>query len=374
MEKDNKTPGPIKSIFFTLIITLIIVLAFCLSLELVQRVRYAVRFKHPYWLAYGFTKMPNAEYASMHERGVLKKRLGVDVIEVSVKFYDGYRKYISGGTILEGSRINSYGFRGKDFDIAKKEGLYRIVVLGGSTTFGAFVDDGFTYSELLEKKLDARSDEEYEVINAGIGAAQIFEIRNLFEKEILPLKPDMVIVNSVFNNLYYSEHTRKYHKNLLQTVNKFLLAKSLFCMTLSEKMARIAKTPIGDVYKAPIRDIVKNFMKTDSFWDGWKSALKAIIKEARAHDIKVVLITEPAWLRDHKTDNCGLLLDKQFRPVYKKAYAMIKEVGVEEDVPVVDAASYFNALPDKSGYFTDGVHLTEKGTEDMAKLIAEKIK
>ncbi len=66
-------------------------------------------------------------------------------------------------------RINSLGFRGKDFSPQKEEGTYRIVCLGWSSTFGFFNRDDYTYPAILERLFDESvKDRKVEVINAGI--------------------------------------------------------------------------------------------------------------------------------------------------------------------------------------------------------------
>src|SRR3989338_5125678 len=50
---------------------------------------------------------------------------------------------------------NSFGFRGKEFTREKRRGVYRIIAIGDSCTFGVGVsDDEHTYPALLEKKLN----------------------------------------------------------------------------------------------------------------------------------------------------------------------------------------------------------------------------
>src|SRR5206468_9990771 len=97
--------------------------------------------------------------------------------------------------------INSKGFRGKE--IAEDKGpAYRIVALGESTTFGLTLGpDDRPWPELLEQliaqRLGARRPaggiRPVEVINAGVPGYDIVESVGRMERDILPLKPDMVI-------------------------------------------------------------------------------------------------------------------------------------------------------------------------------------
>ena len=360
--------GKAKSIIYTIII----VLLFFALVETAQRIRYSLRFRSGYWLLYGMVKLPS-DYEAMHERGLERERLGVDVIEVRNINYDGYRKYNPDWKNTE-HRINSFGFRGEEFDAAKSEGSVRIVALGGSTTFGVGVEDGSTYPEFLEEILNSGLDGKYEVINAGISAAMATEVSNLLDKEVLSFNPDMIIVNSLFNNLYNSKITYKIRWNIIRMLNQILLAKSLLYCTLREKVAIVLNKSPGDLYKASLSDMFYNFMHDESFWRDLKSAFTDMARTAGSHDVRMIIINQPVWLRDYKRENArSLLFDEMLRPVYQRAYALFDELASEEGVEVVNAAASFERLQDKEELYTDGLHLTEKGNKYLATLVAERI-
>jgi hypothetical protein len=98
--------------------------------------------------------------------------------------------------------LNSRGFRTPEYDIAKKDGTYRIVTIGDSFTFssGIFVPSVLLWTSQLERKLvDVRQKiffnevRQVELINLGYPAVgPSFELR-LFELEGLQLSPDTVI-------------------------------------------------------------------------------------------------------------------------------------------------------------------------------------
>ena len=91
--------------------------------------------------------------------------------------------------------INSLGFRGPEFQTSKDD-AYRIVVLGESTTFGMTIQpDDKPWPELLEQIIRERlkSSRRVEVINAGVPAYTLPGNISRLPREILPLKPDMII-------------------------------------------------------------------------------------------------------------------------------------------------------------------------------------
>ena len=68
-------------------------------------------------------------------------------------------------------KVNSHGLRDKEYSIKKKKGVFRILCLGDSTTFGLFTPLEKCYHSLLEERLNferAHGARVFEVINAGI--------------------------------------------------------------------------------------------------------------------------------------------------------------------------------------------------------------
>ncbi len=109
-------------------------------------------------------------------------------------------------------RINNYGFRGKDFQIAKPAGRFRIICLGDSVTFGWSVGDDETYPFQLEKILKKEYPHcDIEIINLGITGYTSFQGKNLFLKFGKKLKPDVVIFAFGPNDRYPALLSDKEH-------------------------------------------------------------------------------------------------------------------------------------------------------------------
>jgi len=360
-----------KILYIVIILTL-----FFSSVEIIQRVRYSLRLKSVFWLLYGNRKFPD-NYEQKQEKYIVKKLYNVDVIEASLLFYQSpcgrYKKYNPKFQVR--GKINSYGFRGKEFSINKPKGVFRIVNLGGSTTYGTSVEDGFTYPEYLGKDLMLNTNKKFEVINAGIGGSTIYEIACLFKKEIIPLHPDIITINSVLNNFYFSDLAYKApppHPLSLQGINNFLLTKSVFYVTLREKLALLLKQEMVSIYRAPPKQAAKNFMNTESFWVDLEKSFKDIIYYAKLNNIKVLIIEEPIITSFFKNRNY-VLLDKGIEPVYRRVASLLKKISIEEGVSLLETHDSFKNIPAEE-YFTDGLHLTPKGNEFLANLIAEKIR
>ncbi len=66
--------------------------------------------------------------------------------------------------------INALGVRGPERDEVKPAGVFRVLILGSSTTFGASVSDDETLSAQMERRLNAAGAGRYEVWNAGVNS------------------------------------------------------------------------------------------------------------------------------------------------------------------------------------------------------------
>jgi lysophospholipase L1-like esterase len=99
--------------------------------------------------------------------------------------------------INEIHRLNLHGFRGRDFPIQKPPGTTRIVFLGDSFVegFGAGED------ETLPRVFERLAGEDVEVLNLGIGGADLASTARLARSAIPLLEPDVVIMVVAWNDL-----------------------------------------------------------------------------------------------------------------------------------------------------------------------------
>ena len=84
----------------------------------------------------------------------------------------------------------------------KSEREFRILSLGESTTFGYKVENGETYSALLQQHLNnLDSSREFRVINAGVSAYTSFQSLNYLKQRGLQAQPDLVLLYHEYNDL-----------------------------------------------------------------------------------------------------------------------------------------------------------------------------
>jgi len=102
--------------------------------------------------------------------------------------------------------VNSDGFRGPEITKEKQDNTYRIIVVGGSTTYGSGVKDDETHPAHLQKIFDSKElDFKVEVINGGVpGAWSQNEVRFIKEK-MIDYEPDLFIVYDGVNDIQKRE-------------------------------------------------------------------------------------------------------------------------------------------------------------------------
>lgn len=89
--------------------------------------------------------------------------------------------------------INSLGFRNREFSAAKKKGVFRIIIFGGSNTFGATVSNADTYPAQLQNLFDKKYPGRVEVWNAGICAYVISQDVAYAQEVMAKYDPDLLI-------------------------------------------------------------------------------------------------------------------------------------------------------------------------------------
>jgi len=98
---------------------------------------------------------------------------------------------------------NSLGLRGPEITRDKPPGLQRVVIVGGSTVYGALDDDSVTLSQQLEAILHQEVGPNVQVVNGGVpGYVALREVAFVCS-DVLDLQPDVVVDLDGLNDIYY---------------------------------------------------------------------------------------------------------------------------------------------------------------------------
>lgn len=141
----------------------------------------------------------------------------------------------------DGYSTNRLGLRYREVSINKPPRTFRILSLGESTTYGYGVADDHTYSQQLEKLLNAADPElDFQVINAGVPAWSSFQSLIYLKEKGIKFDPDMVLFYHEFNDylptswrssdtteqLGLSMTDREIYESFTGTLSRTLLAHS----------------------------------------------------------------------------------------------------------------------------------------------------
>jgi lysophospholipase L1-like esterase len=98
-------------------------------------------------------------------------------------------------------RINSAGFRDREFAREKPPGVFRIVVIGDSVTFGHPDFSRESYTKHLERLLNAASGGlAFEVLNLGVIGYDVTRSAERLRLLGLPHQPDLILYGYVLND------------------------------------------------------------------------------------------------------------------------------------------------------------------------------
>jgi lysophospholipase L1-like esterase len=138
---------------------------------------------------------------------------------------DGYVKEMWHGVLQV---YNGEGMRRLEPFPPKQEGVFRVMVLGDSITYGAGVAEEWTYPALLTKRFAPK----VEFLNLGISGYQSEDILRLLKKYLPILKPDLVFYGVCHNDFLpsgrgqYSDRAA-YSVPLPEAVSQFFMRNTL---------------------------------------------------------------------------------------------------------------------------------------------------
>ena len=144
---------------------------------------------------------------------------------------------------------NSMGFRDREFG-PPEPGVFRILVLGDSVTFGHGVPCNATFARRLEVLLSTR-ERRVDVLNAGVPGWSTRQERIFYERHGEELAPDLVLVGFVLNDF------TEMHRGVIDLGLQRELALTRFLSWLSERSAVAAgfKRVYAEILKPASREI-----------------------------------------------------------------------------------------------------------------------
>ena len=281
---------------------------------------------------------------------------------------------------------NSLGYRNNEFSLEKPNEVYRIVALGGSSTYDVRIEDNEkTFTAQLEKLLK----EEYgyqnvEVINAGVPGYNSWEILTNLEFRVLDLDPDLVIIyegtNDVHARLVEPSAYRGDDSGRRQAwqVPPVALWEHSALLRILSRMTNITRqVSVDDFVSSPTYlswpyeyrlsredvDPTEILKKNPPIY--FRRNLENMVAIANEHDIEIMFAT---WAYS------PYLSDYASKGYYQQGFAenneVVKEVANSHHVLLFDFAK---VMPQDTRYWADGRHANEAGALVKASLFAKFI-
>ncbi|MCK5383830.1 MAG: SGNH/GDSL hydrolase family protein [Gammaproteobacteria bacterium] len=296
-------------------------------------------------------------------------------------------------------RHNSLGYRGDEIDIPKPAGQFRIVCLGGSTTYTADVKDyRNSYPYLLEIFLNTKGYDDVTVVNAGGGSWSSWESLINFQLRVLDLEPDLVIVYHGINDIsprfvWPPEAYRGDNSGARAPNQTGIFMPSIFEYSTLLRIAMIStglinshasfestidrrpdtyygtlfnKQKTSGVYPEGIFEEVSaaDILKTNKA-DYFERNIQSIVAIAKSRGIDVVLSSfaySPLF-----TDQPKVASD-EYIAAYKENNRLLKAMANDTNQHFFDFAEKF---PTEKRWYTDGRHVNEAGALLKAELFGD---
>ena len=109
--------------------------------------------------------------------------------------YRPNHRVVAGGVVVE---TNSDGFRDREFALEKRAGVFRIIIVGDSVTFG--MGETSPYPQHLEELLSQKYGPRFEVFNMSVVGYNSIQEVELVRSKALRFDPDLLIIGYVLND------------------------------------------------------------------------------------------------------------------------------------------------------------------------------
>ena len=276
--------------------------------------------------------------------------------------------------------INSKGLRSPETPYEKAEGVFRILALGDSWTFGFRMDEPDAYPRQLERLLNARAGERgdarrFEVVNAGVIGYSTDQEAAYLRVEGWKYQPDLVLVNYYPVNDTHNKLASYQKRARLHAIHPWLLAlqqapKHLYLRqfwkgarrTLKEKF-RVARA--GGDPEAAVEDWSADYREGARGWEAVRTALADMGAGARERRVPVLVVLLP------DAQN----LDRYIETYHPKIAPMVGAAATEGRLDFFDLEATFAPWVNREDEIRFGKlrHPNARGYGIIASAVADEI-
>jgi len=281
---------------------------------------------------------------------------------------------------------NSLGYRNDEFPLEKPSGVYRIVALGGSSTYDVSIkDNANTFTAQLERLLkDDYGYQNVQVINAGVPGYNSWEILVNLEFRVLDLDPDLIIIYEGTNDVHARMvEPSAYRGDDLGRRQAWhvpavaLWEHSALLRILSRAMNLTRQISIDDFVSSSTylswpyeyRLSEDNLDPTEILKENppiyFRRNLENMSAIAKEQGVEIMFSTwaYSPYLNDYASEG-------YYQQGFQENNAVVKDVAADQQLPLFD---FVEVMPQDAKYWADGRHVNEAGALVKARLFAEFI-
>lgn len=290
--------------------------------------------------------------------------------------------------------INNLGLRGPDTTLEKPPGVFRIIGVGDSITFGYGVRVEDTFLKVLERNLNesAPANLRYEVINAGIPATGLEYYTHFIENDAPAMHPDLLVVCMALNDIdpQLDPEPREPHiqPTVFRSINGFFLTHSSLYTILYVRaksiLYRLDILHLEDNEGFGFLSIEPRSPAQDKAREGVDRYIRRIANFAQAHKERLAIVVFPV---EPQLSERALRLYAQQLHLYFRSEVLrgqpqrwIQEIGATYGVPVLDLLPAMRAGDDGQRFLrnrsisVDPVHPSAAGHHLAGDEIARFLK
>lgn len=292
----------------------------------------------------------------------------------------------------KGYFINTAGYRGPDFAITKPKGITRIVIVGGSSAFDVNSKDsndreGTDWPHFAERLLKKKGFENIELINAGIPGHASFDSLGRLYSQLWIYEPDYVLLYNSWNDIKYFRKLTP-ENPLISLIepdekpNPFLEYQGWWDRLLSHSQLYVKFRNQYYGWKFPVdrEGVIAEGEYQDAFSSyavrQYRLNVELFADACRNIGATPIFLTEATLVSPNNSAEERKLIGYHYQllthsalvKALEETYQVIRSIGQEKQVAVLDITKEFNGHRE---LFTDHVHLTARGSEQLAKRVAE---
>ena len=306
------------------------------------------------------------------------------------------------------NRHNALGFRDDEIELPKPAHEFRIVCVGGSTTYTPAVGHyKYSYPNVIERVLHERGYEHVNVINAGVDGWTSHETLISFTMRLLELDADLIIVHHSINDVFArivwppeayrpdnSGHRKRTltqnimpgileHSTLLRglliklgkveshsaaTVGLDLKSSDTFYGIEFERQRAIGAYPAGVFTKADLSRMLE-----ENSVEHFATNIEHFVVLAQHHGIGVMLSTPaftPVFDPNSSPRLRPLVTAPEFIDACREAGEILRTIAERHGERFFDFEAVF---PKQETLFRDGIHMTYEGVEVKGRIFADHL-